>query len=187
MRQTTKKQTASKQTVTVAVMMVVFGLGLSIGSFAGKKAGVTSAAWSGVAPEAAAANLLDVARDLAEDGSWENINLARVHYLLGEKDEAEAILDKYRDGKEAGDLIRIARIYAHAEEWDKAKPLFDRVVELEPKDEDWLIEVGAFYNLNGDRETAEQLFARGFKSAPRNLKNALTAAGSYVGVFPRRR
>ncbi len=176
-----------RKTVMVSVMMLTFGLGLSIGSFAGKKGGVSSAAWDGVDTETAAANLLDIGRELAEDGSWENINLARVHYLIGDLETAEAILDNYRGGKEAGDLIRIARIYAHANEWDKAQPLMDRVIELAPKDEDWLIEVGAFYNLNGDRETAERLFARGFDSSPKNLKNTLTAAGSYVGVPPRRR
>ena len=176
-----------RKTIAVLVIALTFMLGAALGSFAAKKGGVSSVAWAGVSPEEAAANLLALAGDFAEDGSWQNIHLGRVHYLSGEKEQAEARFDRYRGGKDAGDLIRIARVYVQANEWDKAKPLFDRVVELEPKDEDWLIEIGAYYNLNGDREHAEELFARGFASAPKNLNNTLTAAGSYVGVAPRKR
>ena len=176
-----------RKTTNVAVIALVFLLGVAVGGFAAKKGGVTPAAWQGASPEAAAANLLEIARPLAEDGSWENIHVGRVYYLSGNPRQGEAIFDRYREGKEASDLIRIGRVYAHNGEWDKARPLFDRVAELAPKDEDWLVEIGAFYNLNGDRETAEELFARGFRSAPKNLDNALNAAGSYVGVPPRHR
>lgn len=176
-----------RKTTHVAVIALVFLLGVSFGGFAAKKGGVTSALWEGESSEAAAANILAVARSLAEDGSWENIHLGRVYYLSGDEKQADAIFDRYAYGDEAGDVVRIARVYAHAGDWDKARPLYDRVVELEPKDEDWLIEAGAFYNLNGDREYAEQLFARGFRTAPKNLNNALAAAGSYVGVAPRKR
>lgn len=172
----------------VTVIAVTFVLGAALGSFAAKKGRVDSDAWRGVSPEEAAARLLELAQEFAENGSWENIHVARVRYLSGDEAAAEAVFDRYRHGKaEASDLIRIARVYAHAGDWQKAKPLLDQVVALEPKDEDWLIEVGAFYNLNGDREHAEELFERGFASAPRNLNNTLTAAGSYVGVYPRRR
>ena len=53
-------------------------------------------------------------------------------------------------------------------------------------DADWLAEVGSYYNLQGDRETAEELFERSF-AAGKSLNNVLSAAGSYVGVPPRRR
>ncbi len=177
-----------KKTVSVTVIALTFALGASWGSFAAKKGGVSSAEWQGAAPEEAAARLLDLAAGFAGNDSWENIHLGRVHYLSGDKARAEALFARFSEGKvNAGDLIRIGRVYAHANEWDKAKPLFDKVVEMNPKDEDWLIEVGAFYNLNGDRAYAEELFERGFRSAPKNLKNTLTAAGSYVGVPPRKR
>ncbi len=176
-----------RKSIVVPIVMVTFVLGAALGSFAAKKGGVTPAAWAGASPEEAAANLLALGKDLAENGSWQNINLGRVHYLSGDKAVAEGLFDRYRHGNDAGDVIRIARVYAQANEWDKAKPLFDRVLELEPKDEDWLVEVGAYYNLNGDRGHAEELFARGFQSAPKNLNNTLTAAGSYVGVAPRKR
>lgn len=177
-----------KKPALVTIIVLTFVLGAALGSFAAKKGGVDSDAWRGVSPEEAAARLLELAEDFAGNDSWENIHLARVYYLSGEKEKAEAIFDRYTQRKaEDSNLIRIARVYAHAGEWEKAKPLLDRVLELAPKDEDWLIEVGAYYNLNGDREHAEELFERGFDSAPKNLYNALTAAGSYVGVYPRKR
>lgn len=177
-----------RKTGFVMVIAATLALGAALGSYAAKKGGVDSGAWEGATPGEAAARLLEIGQDLAEKGSWENIHLARVHYLEGDKEKAEAIFARYRQGKvDASDLVRIARVYAHAGEWDKARPLYDQVLELEPKDEDWLVEAGAFYNLHGDRERAEELFERGFRGAPKNLNNALTAAGSYVGVPPRRR
>ena len=177
-----------RKAATVMILASIFVLGAAIGSFAAKKGGVTSAAWQGASAAEAAGNLLALGQDFAENDSWQNIHLARVHYLSGDKVHAEAVFDRFSGAKaEAGDLIRIARVYAHAGDWDQARPLFDKVVEMAPKDEDWLIEVGAFYNLNGDREHAEELFARGFRTAPKNLKNTLTAAGSYLGVPPRKR
>ena len=168
---------------------IAFLLGLAVATYAAKKPGVTPSMWQGASPEDAAAALLERGKDFAGNGSWENIQVGRVLYMSGKKDEAEAIWDEYRSRPKlkADELVRIARAYAHADEWEKAKPLFDQVAQLEPKDTDWLVEIGAFYNLNGDRETAEMYFARGFEQEPRNLRNTLTAAGSYVGVPPRQR
>lgn len=177
-----------KKSTSIMLIVCAFLLGVAITSFAAKKDGVSSDAWEGVAAEEAAARLLERAVELAGDGSWENVHLARAYYLSGDKDLAEAIFDRYRSGKvEADNIMRIGRVYAHAGDWSKAKPLFDQVIQMAPKDEDWQVEIGAFYNLNGDREHAESLFARGFEEAPKNLNNALTAAGSYVGVPPRKR
>lgn len=172
----------------ITAFAVTFALGAAIGGFAAKKAGVTSAAWQGASPEEAAANLMEIAHGLAGKGSWENVHLARVFYVAGDQDKAEAIWSRYQGaGADAGDVIRIARGYAQAGDWEKAKPLFDRVLEMAPKDEDWLVEAGAYYNLAGDRERAEELFARGFELDPRNLNNTLSAAGSYLGQTPRKR
>ena len=177
-----------RKTVAATTLTTIFMLGAAIGSFAAKQDGVTSAEWQGASPEEAAANLLALGSKFADGGTWENIHLGRVQYLSGKKESAEAIFDRFGGDKaEPGDLIRIARVYAQAGDWARAKPLFDKVLELKPKDEDWLIEIGAFYNLNGDREYAEELFARGFRTAPKSLNNTLSAAGSYVGVTPRRR
>ena len=89
-------------------------------------------------------------------------------------------------GAEAGDWIRAGRTYYQAGEWDKAKSAFDKVIAMAPKDEDWQAEIGAYYNLQGDREKAEELFQRSFASG-RSLNNVLNVAGSYVGVAPRKR
>lgn len=178
-----------KRAVYLTVIALTFALGVSFGNYAARgKGGVTSSAWEGASPQEAAANLLEHARIFAGNESWQNIHLARVYYLSGDKAQAEAIFERFSQGKvNAGDLIRIGRVYAHAGDWEKAKPLLDQVVAMEPKDGDWLVEVGAFYNLNGDRAHAEELFSRGYKLEPKSLKNTLTAAGSYLGIAPRRR
>ncbi len=46
----------------------------------------------------------------------------------------------------------------------KARSAFDKAIAMAPKDEDWQAEVGAYYNLQGDREKAEELFQRSFSS-----------------------
>ena len=171
---------------------IVSGLAFIAGGLAGtilaKKEDVPPSVYSGKPPAEAASALLGIARAYAEEGSHENIHVARVYLLGGMEAEGEAILQRVLSGAEvkAGDWIRAGRVYAQAGRWDEARRAFDRVVEMEPRDEDWLAEVGAFYNLNGDRSKAEELFARSFAEKPL-LKNILAAAGSYVGVDPRQR
>ena len=174
---------------TVALIVLALFLGFGIGNLAApKKIPITPDLWEGKTPEEATGSILEVAVTLAGTGTWENINVGRIHYLSGEKEEGKAIFDRYTGASaKPGDLVRVARVYAQAGEWDKASPLYDRVLALKPTDEDWLTEAGAWYNLNGDREQAEKLFARSFAASPRTLRNALAAAGSYVGVEPRRR
>lgn len=174
-----------KKTTWIAVITLTFGFGLVVGNVAAKKDGVTSAAWQGT-PEEAAGRLLDLARTLAGDDSWQNISVGRALYLSGDKAGGEAVFDRYL-GKSPDNLVRIARVYAHAGEWDKARPLYEQIIKLKPKAGDWLVETGTFYNLNGDRARAEELFARGFEINPKSSKNALSAAGSYIGLTPRRR
>jgi tetratricopeptide (TPR) repeat protein len=162
---------------------------IALASVAGAaaKPGVTATMFQGQAPAAAATALLDFARaQTAGEGSWERIATARMFYLTGRKAEAEEIFNGVLNGKkvDSSDRVRIARVYAAAKEWAKAKPLFDRVIADSPKDEDWHAEVGAFYLINGDRETAEKLFARSFEIAPGSYRNALRIAGAYSGVAP---
>lgn len=136
-------------------------------------------------PEAAAASLLTAARGtLEKDETWERIAVGQILYLSGQEAEAEALWDSIRK-PEPGDWIRIGRVLYRAGEWEKAREYFDRVVEAKPKDEDWLAEVGMYYNLQGDRATAESLFDRSFEEDPDNLYNMLKAAGSYLGVEER--
>jgi tetratricopeptide (TPR) repeat protein len=169
---------------SVAAFLLVFAAGAAA-SFAGKKLVVDSSTFAGKAPKEAGAALLSAAQTLAESGTFENIACGRVLYLSGSKSEGKAIFDRVLAGKhDGGDLIRIARVYAEAGEWAAAKPLFDKVVEMAPKDEDWLAEVGAAYVRAGDRARGEELYARSLAQDPSNLHNALRMASAYLGVAP---
>jgi tetratricopeptide (TPR) repeat protein len=137
-------------------------------------------------PQAAARALLDVALVQAgKNGSWERIGVGRAYYLGGLKADGQQIFDALLTGKhEDSDVFRIARVYQEAGEWDKAKPLFDRYLQANPKDVKDLAEVGAYYLLNGDRATAEQLFDRAYKIEREELRATLDIAGAYLGVQP---
>ena len=175
--------------VSILVVALALSLGFGVGTLtAQKKTPVTPSAWEDKSPEEAAAAILEVSATLAGTGSWENIHMGRVFYLSGDTSRGEEVFNRYNgSGAKAGDLIRIARVYAQAGEWDKAAPLYDRVAELKPDDSDWMAEAGAWFNLNGDRRRAEELFTLSFAKSSKSLKNSLAAAGSYVGVEPRTR
>jgi len=165
--------------------VLLFAAGVAVGAFAAKKLTVSPSVFSGKEPAAAAEELLGAARQLAEDGSYENIAVARVYFLAGRKAEGQAIFDRVRAGKtKAGDIMRMARVYREAGDWEKARPLFDSVVVMEPKDEDWLAEIGGYYLLAGDRSHAEELFARSLAEDPSNLRNTLRMALAYLGLAP---
>jgi tetratricopeptide (TPR) repeat protein len=174
----------SRLSPTAVGLVLVF---TSAALAAAPKPGVSPGMYQGQTPAAAATALLDFAKaQTAGEGTWERIATGRMLYLTGRKAEAEEIFDGVLNGRkvDASDRVRIARVYAEAKEWAKAKPLFDRVIADSPKDEDWHAEVGAFYLLNGDRATAEKLFARSFEIAPGSFRNALRVAGAYAGVAP---
>ena len=171
---------------SVALLIVVFTLGIGIGAFArGSKAAVDSSMYKGKSKKEAAAALLEVAKPQAEKGSWENIAVGRAYYLGGMKQEGQAIFDKVTSGKAQGsDWLRIGRTYYEAGEWDKAKMAFDKAMAAEPKDTGIQAEVGAYYNLKGDRAKAEELFDKSFKAEPGEVWHTANAAGSYIGVVP---
>lgn len=147
--------------------------------------GVTPGDWQGLQEKEAADRLLEIAQRLAEGNSWSSIAVARVYYLAGNRVAAEKIFAHYTDtGADTSDLVRIARVYVEAGEWEKARPLYDRVLEKKPKDEDWLAEAGSYYLFFGDRERAETLLARSFNSDDEAVKNILKAASAYAGVKP---
>ncbi len=168
----------------LAVTMLLVGM-LATVALAAKKR-VDPARYTGVSEDQAFDYLIGLARIEAEDGSWENIAIARTFMLAGRESEGEAIIDNLRGEREASDYIRMGRAYHAAGDWPKAKAAFDQVVALRPKDADWLAEIGAYYNVEGDRQKAEELFARSFELAPAVHKNLRDAAGSYLGVAPNR-
>lgn len=168
---------------TLALLSFVFALGIAVGALArGMK--VDPSTYHGKSKQDAAKALLEVARKQAGDGSWENIAVGRTYYLGGMKSEGQAIFDGLKK-KEPSDWMRIARVYREAKEWDKAKDAFDRALAGEPKNAGWLAEVGAFYNLRGDRAKAEELFDKSYQYKSDEVWFTVNMAGSYVGVEPR--
>lgn len=167
-----------------AVLFVTFAVGLAAGAVAGRKNPVSASMFVGKEPAAAATTLLEVARLQAGDGSWENLAVARVLYLGANKPGGQEIIDRVLAAKKvsAGDVVRVARIYAEAGEWERARAAYDRVLEMAPDDEDWLAEVGAQYYAHGDRAKAEELFQRSFTQDPDTLYNTLRVAAAYAGI-----
>ena len=171
-----------KRTVLVGIVSFVLG-GLAV--HAAKTVFDPKAYYSGKAPKDAVAALLTRAEALAESGSWERIGVGRVYYLSGDKAKGQALFDAVLGGKVAkSDLYRIADVYAIAGEWDKAKPVFERALAMDPEDDRGFLRAGCWYNLNGDRARAEELFDKAFARSPNEMWHYALAAGSYVGVKP---
>ena len=159
----------------------LFCAGIGMGYAASKNA---PALYHGKSNEEAALALVEQAKIQADNGSWERIAVGRVLYLGGHKTEGRAIFDAILSVKHAdSDEFRIARVYAEAHEWAKAKPLFDSYIEKNPKDDSGLASVGAYYLVNGDRATAEALFDRSFERKG-DIWSTVAAAGAYLGVPP---
>ncbi|HUK14713.1 MAG TPA: tetratricopeptide repeat protein [Thermoanaerobaculaceae bacterium] len=141
--------------------------------------------FTGKAPKDAALALLGVAQSQAENGSWENLAVGRAYYLMGDRAGGQAIFDRVMAGKvKESDWMRLGRIYVEGKEWDKAQAAFDKALSLDPKDAEKLAEIGAYYNLHGNRAKAEELFTRSFQLKPDQVWNTLNVAGSYVGIKP---
>lgn len=167
------------------MIIVVSGLFLlATGAAVAAKRPVDPPAYRGKAAADAGKVLLDRALVQADKGSWERIAVGRIYYLGGMKPEGEAIFAPLSSvDADSSDIYRIARVYREAGEWPRAKALFDRALAMEPKEEKWLAEVGAYYLLNGDRAGAEALFDRSFRQGD-ELWATVAAAGAYLDVVP---
>lgn len=171
-----------KTWIAATAACTLFVAGLGVGAAAQKHN--AAADYHGQAPRDAARALLENARVQADNGSWELIAVGRVFYLGGFRDQGQAIFDRLLAGKhEDSDILRIARVYREAGEWEKARPLFDGYVARNPKDRTEIAEIGAYYLLQGDRAGAEKLFDRSFAIKP-ELWATVAAAGAYLGVAP---
>ena len=169
-----------KARTAVAVATALFCAGIGVGWAATKNA---PSLYRGKPKEEAGLALVEAAKVQAGKGSWERIAVGRLLYLGGHKAEGQAIFDAMLAGDhEDSDEFRIARVYEEAHEWPKAKPLFDRFVANNPKDEKGLADIGTYYLLNGDRTTAERLFDRSFETL--EFWATVSAAGAYLGVPP---
>lgn len=148
---------------------------------AGKR--VEPAAYHGKDKQQAAEALLQDALVQAGKGTWERIAVGRVYYLSGSKAQGQAIFDQILSrGADGSDFMRVARVYREAGEWPRAKLLFDKALAMEPKEQTWQAEVGAYYLLNGDRAGAEALFDRSFHKD--EVWATVAAAGAYLDVPP---
>jgi tetratricopeptide (TPR) repeat protein len=171
--------------VTAAAAAILFAAGIGVG-YGAQKLRPAASMYHDKAPREAARALLDAALVQAgKNGSWERIGVGRVYYLGGFKAEGQAVFDAVLAGKhEDSDVYRIARVYREAGEWSKAKPMFERYLAVNPDDASDLAEVGAYYLLDGDRETAEHMFDRSFEAEDDNPWPTVRIAGAYLGVPP---
>jgi tetratricopeptide (TPR) repeat protein len=175
----TKRITAA----TAAAFLFAAGIGMAHGA---QKPAPTPATYQEKAPQDAGKALLELALAQAgKNGSWERIGAGRVYYLGGLKTEGQAVFDAVLAGKhEDSDVYRIARVYAEAGEWAKAKPLFEQFLARNPDDAKGFAEVGAYYMLQGDRATAERMFARAIELEDNDPWMTEHMAGAYLGVKP---
>lgn len=172
-----------KRTIAVALAATLFIVGAGSAEAAQKPRADASMYHGKDAAEAGHA-LLEIALKQAGKGSWERIGVGRAYYLGGDKAAGQAIFDAVLANPDDSDVFRVARVYQEAGEWDRAKPLFDRYLAANPKDEKALAEVGAYYLLHGDRARAEQLFDRSFQVAPDEVWATIAAADAYLNVKP---
>jgi tetratricopeptide (TPR) repeat protein len=164
--------------------ILFFCLGLAAGVFARGK-GIDPAIYKVKSKQAAGMDLLNLARTQAGKGSWENIAVGRVYYLAGSRNQGQAIFDSANSKKvDSGNWMRVGRIYWEAKEWAKAQVAFEKALAMEPKDAPWLAEIGAYYNLKGNRARAEELFDRSFAIDANEVWQTANIAGSYLGVEP---
>ena len=145
-----------------------------------------NAYYAGKDAKTASALLLAEAEKLAADGSWERIGVGRVAYLALDKAKGEALFNGVLAGPKVGkgDLYRIATAYAVGKDWAKAKPMFERAIAMDLTDDSAILKAGCWFNLNGDRARAEELFDLAFKKNPDHFWHLVLASGSYVGVQP---
>jgi len=136
-------------------------------------------------PKAAAAALLKEAEVFAKDDTWQRIGIGRVYCESGDCARGEALFQSVLGGKtEKSDIYRIATAYAASKQWNKAKPLFERAIAMDPSDDSGILKAACWFNLNGERARAEELFGNAFAKSPDDVWHYINSAGSYLGVEP---
>jgi predicted Zn-dependent protease len=170
-------------TVRIALAALAAGAVLSL-TLAGSVV-ATGALFQGKEPAAAGEEVLKVALAQAGDGTWEQLAVARAHYLGGNKAEGQRIIDAVLASKpEASDYRRVLRIYGEAKDWEKLLGVADTLVAMAPKDGDDLAEAGAWTLLAGQREKAEALFVRALAARPKDVWVTAMIGSAYLGVPP---
>lgn len=173
-----------KRSKIIVVVTVFLALGFLSSSIGAEMQKVDPATFVGKEPKEAAATLLSLAEAQAGDGSWELIGVGRLYYLSGDKAKGQAFFDKVASkGAKKNDWQRIAKVYMEAGEWDKAEPILQKALAMDRADDYSQALLGAFYNLKGQREKADELFSKSLKKGD-SIWSTLNAAGSYLGVQP---
>lgn len=173
-----------KKIAVVVMAAACLTTGIGIGYAAKAKAPGMALITGKPAKEAGIAALKEAER-LADGGSWELIQIARVYYLSGDKTTGQALLDKVLNGKsESSDWFRIARVYAEAGENERAEQLFQRALAAAPKDDSGQAEVGAWYIRIGQREKGEEMLSKAFARSPDELWHYVRAGEAFMGVSP---
>jgi len=179
-----------KKGLVVALAAGCLALGVGIGVFARSKADSYPglSVMSGKPAKEAGMAALQEAEVLAgNQGSWEQLGVARVYYLSGDKAKGQSIIDRVAAGKvQTSDWQRIGQIYADAGENAKAEDYFQRALASDPKDDTGRAEIGAWYIRNGQRAKGEELFAQAFAKHPDELWHYLRAAEAFLGVPPQK-
>lgn len=169
--------------LTMAAVCLTAGVGIG---YAAKVKGPGMSIITGKPAKEAGVAALKEAERLADGGSWELIQIARVYYLSGDKPTGQALLDKVLNGKsEASDWFRIARVYAEAGENAKAEQLFLRALAADPKDDSGQAEVGAWYIRTGQRDKGEELLAKAFSRNSEDIWHYVRAGEALMGVSPK--
>jgi len=141
--------------------------------------------YAGAEPKAASAALLKEAEVLAKDDTWERIGIGRVYCQSGDCARGETRFQSVLGGNaQKSDIYRIATAYAAAKEWSKAKPLFERAIAMDPGDDTGILKAACWFNVNGERARAEELFDGAFAKSPDDVWHYINSAGSYLGVAP---
>lgn len=174
-----------KKLAVVAVAAACLTTGIGIG-YAAKVKGPGMTLIAGKPAKEAGIAALKEAERLADGGSWELIQIARVYYLSGDKATGQALLDKVLNGEsESSDWFRIARVYAEAGENAKAEQLYLRSLAVDPKDDSGQAEVGSWYIRIGQREKGEELLARAFARNSDEVWHYVRAGEAFMGVSPK--
>jgi tetratricopeptide (TPR) repeat protein len=144
-----------------------------------------NAFYAGADAKTAAAKLLAEGERLAADDTYQRIGVGRVAYMSGDKQKGEQIFESVMAGKHGkNDLYRIATAYAAAKKWDKAKPLFEKAIAMDAGDDSGIMKAACWFNVNGERARAEELFKMAFDHEPDHAWHYILAGGSYRGVDP---
>lgn len=146
--------------ITAAAALALVGAAATADA-APKTTRTTTAMYGAQAPQQAATALLEAAKTQTDGGSWEEIGIGRVLYLGGRKAEGEALFNAMLARTQAtSDVYRIAQVYIEAKEWQKAKPLLDRMLTMKEHDAGDVMRVARTYVEHREWAKAKPLFER---------------------------